>query len=34
VEPGLAIPRGEALTFSDTAGTAQAGMITGILVKK
>ncbi len=34
-EPGLAIPRGETLTFTETAGNgAQGAMITGILVKK
>lgn len=33
-EPGLAIPQGETLTFTDTNTTNQAAMITGILVKK
>ena len=34
-EPGLAIPRGETLTFTETANQgAQGAMITGILVKK
>ena len=33
-EPGLAIPRGETLTFSDINVNPQAGMITGILSKK
>ncbi len=34
-EPGLAIPRGETLTFTETGNQgAQGAMITGILVKK